>query len=114
MTEQTDKLTLDEAVESLTGFDEIAIEKKFGHDITTLLTDHAIRAMRATAFVLKRREGLNDADAYKASMDMTIGQTQDFFADEPDELMPEEPSTELGKDDSAPDEQPMSSPPSAS
>lgn len=108
------EMTLNEAVESLNGFDEIAIEKRFGGDITSLLTNHAIRAVRATVFVLRRRDGLKDDEAYKASMEMSIREAQDYFPDEPDEIMPDEPVTEVGKDSSEPAAPLTSSPPSVS
>lgn len=110
----TDQMTLEEATESLTGFDEVAIEKLWGDDITTLLTTKVTRAMRAVVFVLKRREGLNDKEAHAAAMALTLGEVGEYFADEPDEVMPEDPETELGKGDSEPAEQLTSSLPSVS
>lgn len=78
-------LSMEEAVESLTGFDEIAIEGAFGADVTTLLTEKPTKAARALLFVMKRREGMKDPEARKAVMEMRLGDVQSYFIDEDDE-----------------------------
>lgn len=94
--------TVTEAMESLTGFDEIAIEKHMGYDVYTQPETGNTRPMtlmRSLVFVYKRRDGLNDVEARKACLDMTAGQVNDYFADDPEEIDPDDPETEAGKDD---------------
>lgn len=72
--------TAREMVRSLTGWDEIAIERKFESKMTDLATT---MAARAAVFVQLRREGNDDANAYGLCMNMPMGEVEDFFADEP-------------------------------
>lgn len=106
------KPTAEDAFNSLTGFDEIAIEKRFGLSDYTTIESQSGKWMRAMVFVLKRREGLNDLDAYNAAMSMSLGELNDQFAtdDETDrDFDPENPTSDLGKDASPSTEQPTSS-----
>lgn len=75
----SDKINADEVVRSLNGFEDIAIEKAFG---APLLKMDEMRAPRALVFVLRKREGLNDFDAYNASMEMTFGELTEIFETE--------------------------------
>jgi hypothetical protein len=70
---------IEEMVGSLNGWDEIAIEQKFGKGLADL---SATLTARACAFVLKRREGMNDLDAFRAVMDMTILAVNNMFETE--------------------------------
>lgn len=90
-------LTADEMVESLTGFDEIAVEKHFGADVSALRT-RPFSFIRALVFVHQRREGLTDPDARTAALSLTIGDLNGYFAEGPEEIDPEEPDTEPGKE----------------
>ncbi|MGL5928600.1 MAG: hypothetical protein ACRCY8_06670 [Dermatophilaceae bacterium] len=54
-----------EFVLSLSGFDEIAIEKAFGSDLEGLTGQ---KTMRALSFVKHRRDGKSDVEAYEACM----------------------------------------------
>lgn len=89
------ELTAAEFAESITGFDEIAIAKQFQSDLYEL--GHTKQA-RALTFVHFRRDGQSDVTAYDSCMGLTVKQVTEFFADEPDEVMPEEPSSASGKD----------------
>lgn len=106
--EATRKLTYDETLESLTGYDEHAIEQRFGVDINTLLRSNAIKASRALVYVLLKRENeaqdLKDpaGKAYKTVMEAPMGTLTDYFGDDVDEIDENSPVTESGKDDEQP------------
>lgn len=91
-------LTLTEAVESFTGYDEIGFEQAFGYDLAGL-KERGTTLMRAAVFVLKRREGLPQLEAKDEAMKLPLGELQDYFADD-DEVTPDEPDTPAGKDGS--------------
>lgn len=95
--------SMTEVTESLTGFDEIAIEQAFGAGIADLLDSKATTAARALLFVLRRRAGMKDNEARKAVMEMRLGDVQDEFDTAGDEDDDEHPQTESGKDDVSPD-----------
>jgi hypothetical protein len=73
-----EKLTAEEAAESLTGFDEIAIEQMFRKDISDL---SGTMSMRAIMFVLYRRNGQSDSDAFRAVMAAPLKEIQAGFAE---------------------------------
>lgn len=92
-------MTVAEAMESLTGFDEIAIEKHFdGFDIYTDAQTKSIRAMRALAFVQYRRDGQTDRDALKAAQELPFRDLTSRFLPDEQEIDPDEPETPSGKD----------------
>lgn len=91
------KPTADDVMESLTGFDEIAIEQAFGDDISRIAVTSVGKFGRALGFVLLRRGGLKDSEAKKQILGLTRAELDDMFADaEGDEL----PGSESGKDES--------------
>lgn len=71
--------TVMETVKSLTGFDELAIEKMFKKPVDEL---DGIKLVRAIVFVQERRTGLDDKTAYNKMMNLTVGQVSDRFAKE--------------------------------
>lgn len=85
--------TPNDMFESLTGFDEIAIAAHFGDKITALHAD-PFAFLRALAFVDKRRGGASDREAYEAAMNLSISETQTYFADD-------EAEDDAGKEPSA-------------
>lgn len=96
----THTMTAEEFLESLNGFDEIAISQRFGKTVTALANEgDQMTLARALVFVAKRRDGLNDGDSYQACMTLTLREVNEYFAVEPDEAMPEEPETPEGKGD---------------
>ena len=97
----SDKPTMTDVVNTLTGYDEIAIAQAFGKDFTVLL-DHPTTMGRALVFVLERRGGLGDGAAKKAALDMPLGVLNDYFADEVEDANPDEPDTPAGEGDSQP------------
>lgn len=106
--------TITEISESLTGYDEIAIESNFGLNVYGGDEGKSMVLMRAMAFVHFLREGMKNSEAKNAAMSLTAKQVSEFFAEEPDEVMPDQPVTEPGKDSSPLVSEPMVSPPSAS
>jgi len=72
----TDKIDASELANSFTGFDEIAIRQRFGasaEDLSsTMLT-------RAVMFIIHRRDGAKDSDAYRSAMNLTLGELGDLF-----------------------------------
>lgn len=99
-------LSYNELSQSLTGYDELAIEEKFNFAYDRLLGLSFVKAGRALLFVHFRRNGLTDDEAYKKVMRMTVRETNDAFVDaddDADDLDPDEPDTEQGKDGSTPD-----------
>lgn len=77
MTEPT--MTAEEISESLTGFDEIAITKAFHTPLHQL---EGTLPARALVFVLKRRAGLTDGEAYKASMELSQSSLMEQFGED--------------------------------
>ncbi|WP_028654880.1 hypothetical protein [Nocardioides sp. J54] len=91
-------MTAVEAMNSLNGFDEIAIEKAFGQDFDDL---NGRATVRAVIFVLEKRAGASDKDAKQYAMSVPMGQLDDHFESNPEEVDEDEPETEQGKDSSA-------------
>lgn len=69
---------------TLNGFDEIAIAKSFGHDITDL-RKAPLMFLRALVFVNERRQGAKDGPAHNTAMQMTVGEVNDYFPDKAEE-----------------------------
>lgn len=80
MTDDT-RPTFTEAMFSLTGFDEIAIERSFKRDISKL-KEQPFQGMRAVAFVEERRKGMKDSEAYEFVMGLSIKDVSARYADE--------------------------------
>jgi hypothetical protein len=109
-----EKVGLEETTESFNGYDEIAITQSFG---TRLEDMGALMSMRAAVFIVLRRSGLRDIDAYKRVMETSMKGVQDHFTDfdddDPGDVMADEPVSPVGKDDAPPAPPPMSSRPSS-
>lgn len=69
---------------SLTGFDEIAIEKAFSLSFSDL---GGTLIARALLFVVFRREGKNDPTAYLDAMNVAVGELEDYFETPQDESL---------------------------
>lgn len=100
-----EKISASEMVQSLTGFEEIAIEEHMGVDPYSDFQTKPLRVLRALVFVQKTREGAKPRDAKNHAMNLSMQSVQDSFEDETDEVMEDEPVTEAGKDSSATSEQ---------
>lgn len=105
--------TRPEVGDSITGHDELAVEQHLGFDIYAIVGKQPAKYRRALIFIHLRHEGLSDEEAKKAALDLSIGEAWDYFA-EVDEIDPEEPDTEAGKDSSPAESVPPTSPGSAS
>ena len=75
-------LTVSDVVDSLTGFDEVAIKIAYKGDLSSLDPTTLTRALK---FVLLRRAGVDDRSAFGQVMAMTLAQVKASFLDEPDE-----------------------------
>jgi hypothetical protein len=85
---------------SLNGYDEIAIAKFFGVDYTELQT-RPIMLLRSLMFIVERRAGAKDPDAYRAAMKATGSEVNAYFPDDPTDADtdPGDPESDLGKAD---------------
>jgi hypothetical protein len=103
--------TANEVFESMTGYEELAIMNTFGanpqevdEDGNTALVGTLLG--RSMVFILQRREGKSDADAYDAAMSLSTPDLLTYFAQPGDE--------ESGKESDSSEPQPENSLPSAS
>lgn len=109
----THEMTAEEFVNSVNGYDEIAVKKRFGKKPIPLGEEDKFDFVRALIFVAERRKGLTDDAAYEACMAATYAEAGNYFADD-DEPVPHDPVTDQGKDSQAPSGTPTPSPPSVS
>lgn len=93
----SDKISASEMVQSLTGFEEIAIERHMAIDVYADGERKPMAVMRALAFVMNKRDGGKDVDARQYALSLPMGDLTDLFADEEVELDPEEPETPSGE-----------------
>lgn len=101
MNENDERPTLQETLDTITGFDEIAITQAFGRYFAVLCEDPTMLA-RAGIFVDKRRRSeMNDAQAKEAAMSMTMGEVNRYFPDD-EEIDADAPETPAGEGDSQP------------
>lgn len=96
-------MTADEMIESLTGFDEIAIAKHFGAEWTELTNTKPSTFNRSLVFVHLTREGRSAAAAKDEVMNMNLRAVKDYFAPDVDEVVPDSPDSESGKEGSQPE-----------
>lgn len=95
-----ERQTMQEVLDSITGFDEIAITQAFGRYFAVLCED-ATMLGRAAIFIDQRRGGKTDAEAKDIAMSMRMGEVNDYFPDD-EEIDPDAPETPAGEDDSQP------------
>ncbi|MBB3041156.1 hypothetical protein [Nocardioides soli] len=104
------ELSLSEVIDGMDGFDELAVEKHFDdfnvYDVVGAQGGarprDMVKALRVGVFLVRRTEGANDKDAYQAAMKMPGKKLHEFFPDDPEEIDPDDPDTDAGKDDSEP------------
>lgn len=89
-------VTFEEMADSLTGYEEIAIEQQFGTDLQGL-AEKGTTLMRSFVFVLLKREGKKDPEAKAEVMNMSLRQIRGYFEDEVEEVMPDQPFQPAGK-----------------
>ncbi len=102
----TDRPSVEEMTQSLTGFDEIAIEKHMGMDIYTDGETKPVMLLRSLVMVHKTRDGLSGPDARAAALGMKVSEVQDYFTESETALPDTEPETEAGKESSDSETQP--------
>lgn len=97
--------TVEGFMDTLTGFDELAITKHFdGLDIYADGERKGVLVIRALVFVDQRRHGLTDINAHTAAMDMPLGAVTAYFTDETtEEIDPESMETPSGEGEPAAD-----------
>lgn len=91
-----EKIDPEALLESLNGYEEIAIETAFGFRLDNL-EDNAMRGIRALVFVLRRREGLDHKAAKHAAMELTLRQLMDLF--DLDDLAEDKVTDPMGEDE---------------
>lgn len=97
MSESVTGIGAEEMTESLTGFEEIAVAKAFGRDISDL---PGTQPMRALVFVWhKRTDGVTDQVAYEKAMNLSLKESMGYFDMADADPMPDEPVSESGKGD---------------
>lgn len=86
-----------ETLNSLTGFEEIAIEKHLNIDPYADGERKPLKVLRALVFVLATRSGMDAPRAREHAMGMPMTEVNAQFSDEADDIDPEDPETEAGK-----------------
>lgn len=79
-------------INSFTGWDEMAIEQMFRRSFARM--GESTLSLRSVDFVVRRRAGAADKDAYRACMAMTYGELIQRYQGEP------EPEAVVGEEDS--------------
>jgi hypothetical protein len=86
--DETELLDADALSKSINGFDQIAIRQMFRERLDQVAADSTM-FMRALLFVLAKRDGANDGDAYRSVMllplDEVIGRFKEADVDPEDE-----------------------------
>lgn len=92
----TEKYRSGEVADSITGHDEVAIEKAFGKTLEGLADTGGGMFLRGLLFAAYCHEGKSAAEAYKAVMDLSLKQLREQFEGDGDED-PALPGSEAGK-----------------
>lgn len=95
--ETAELLNADEVSKSLNGFDQIAIRQMFRERVDQVAADTAM-FLRALLFVLERRSGANDSDAFRIAMNLPLNEVYDKFADVTSTSEPEDESAIAERD----------------
>lgn len=96
------QLSSGEVVNSLTGFDEDAIERAFGHTVEYLAENTGTTFLRALVFAVERRTGASDGDALKVAKGLTFGELKARFAGD-DDGDPDLPGSKVGEGSGGPE-----------
>lgn len=117
------KRTVQELIDSLTGFEEIGIEKATGYGLEYWGdTGRRLVVTRIMAAIVMARKEAGDKRpseaqikaAYQHVQGLKQNEIDPYFEDEEPEIFEDEPVTAQGKDDSGPGETPAGSQSSAS
>jgi hypothetical protein len=95
-TEPVCDLPMSVAVEELTGFEVIGIEKHFGVTLDAL---GGISTMIGAVWAYESRAAGKPVP-WASVKAKTLRELTEYFAAEPDDVMPEDPDSELGKESS--------------
>lgn len=91
-------LEANELAESLTGFDEIAIEQWFKLPFSKLAGDE-LKLLRSLYFIhVRRAEGASDKAAWRTSMEIPLSALKDKFADADNGADPDDDETRGERD----------------
>ena len=90
----------EEFVQSLNGFEEIAIRVNFGSEWGSLAEQSPTTLTRALVFIHLKRQGVTDEQAKQQVMAMPLSEITSYFETPIEEIDPDEPETEQGKGDS--------------
>lgn len=96
-TEAPELLDADALAKSINGFDQIAIRQMFRERLDQLAADGTM-FMRALLFVLARRDGSSDQDAFRVAMSLPLDDVVGRFADAGDAGEPEDESAVAERD----------------
>ena len=83
MADELELLDADELAKSINGFEQIAIRERFREKLETL-TEDGTMFMRSLLFVVEKRDGKKDSDAYSAVMTMPLQEVVEKFKGEDD------------------------------
>lgn len=92
--------TFDEVIDSLNGFDELAIQSAAGVSLDALLEKarlHAVRTVVAIHIMRTSEPRMKYAAAYRQAMEMSMKAVQEYFAEPPRDPDPSNPDSEVGK-----------------
>lgn len=97
-------MTFDEALDSITGYDEIGIKQISGQPFALLLQADPILGTRFAIAVHLMREAKQDGPKalrqhYDAAMKLPMGEVREFFTKPVEEFDPTDPDSESGKGD---------------
>lgn len=93
---KSSKFTVEDFTTTLNGYDEERIERDWGAPLEELLDTRPFKGLRALVQTLKIRDGIDDAEAKKAAMSLTVAELDGFFAAD-NEVNEDEPVTPEGK-----------------
>lgn len=87
-----------EVMETLTGYDELAIEKAFGAEIEALIDrGSGLRYLRALAFVQELHKGAKHDEAKRTAMELTSKALGERFREPDPDDDPDLPGSAAGK-----------------
>lgn len=94
---EPEKPTPGEVMDTLTGYDEIAIEKAFGADIETLINaGKGLTYLRALVFAQELHDGAKHEEAKRTALSLPSKDLADRFLEPEDD--DDLPGSETGKD----------------
>lgn len=71
-----------EVLDSVTGFDEIAVKQKFGAPLSELMKSDGLQGARALIFVMEKHDGKSDPEAFHVCQSLRVADVNDRFSTE--------------------------------